>query len=342
VDNKRESIELAADAEQVKLSQKRVMSTMIFLGLSLAILVMALVVAYRRTNNHAKTAFRQISSIELVIPGKPQMLAISGDGKYIAYITDNLEKPILGIRALADDTANEIVTPAGMTFIGISFSSDGKSIFYVARPKDELEAGLYQAPVGEGAVKEIMSGIDSPVSFSPNGQYFTFVREDRLKGETALIITKLDGTDERKLITRKQPETLSLSGPAWSPDGRMIVCAAGSGETPMSILGVNPDDGSAQPLSNQAWQDLGQLAWLSDGSALLFGGRQTAADSMGEQKHQLYLLTYPKGELRRVTNDRYDYKGVSITADSNAVVSLRSGLGQSGNKAVLIKSVGTK
>lgn len=39
---------------------------------------------------------------------------------------------------------------------------------------------------------------------------------------------------------------------------------------------------------------------------------------------QLYLLTYPKGEMRRVTNDMTSYEGIGISADSDLLVSRRS------------------
>ena len=44
-------------------------------------------------------------------------------------------------------------------------------------------------------------------------------------GESALVIANLDGSGERDLVVKKNPERLSpifFTGPSWSPDGKII------------------------------------------------------------------------------------------------------------------------
>ena len=41
-----------------------------------------------------------------------------------------------------------------------------------------------------------------------------------------LIVANVDGTGERVLVTRKQPDFYSISGPSWSPDGNAIATGA--------------------------------------------------------------------------------------------------------------------
>src|SRR5262249_33437107 len=133
---------------------------------------------------------------------------------------------------------------------------------------------------------------------------------------------RLDGSEERKLVTLKRPELLSLMGPSWSPDGRMIACAAGvteQGETSMHVLAVRVEDGSAQPIGSQTWTVIGQAAWLSASSGVVFSAWQRTWGVYGDQ---LWLLTYPKGEARRVTNDMTSYIGVSVTLDSASPATL--------------------
>lgn len=337
----KENIQPVITDDQVRLSRKRVVSTMAFLAICLAIVVGAMFVAYRRTNNHAKTAFQKISIASLMNSGKALLPVISGNGAFVAFVSEESEQQSLWIKKVGEPGATQMVSQAPVSYVGVTFSIDGKSIFYVARSNGEQESKLYRIPSVGGTPEELLTGVDSPISFSPNGQYFVFVRSHTGQGETSLIIKKLDGAEEMKLIARKHPEALSLLGPAWSPDGRVIACAAsasGSDGALMQALAVNPDDGSAQPMGTQKWVSIKQLTWLGDGSGLIVSAREQNTALM-DDVHQLYLTTFPKGELRRVTNDAFNYECVSVTVDSGVLASLKSEPGKSINEVVLINSV---
>ncbi len=97
----------------------------------------------------------------------------------------------------------------------------------------------------------------------------------------------------------------SLSGPSWSPDGRTIACGAfdlEDGEFSMRLLAIGVEDGSSTPIGSQKWSFIGQVAWLGNGSGVVFSAWQL---SWGVYGDQLWLLTYPKG--RSATRDeRYE------------------------------------
>ncbi|MGE0882793.1 MAG: TolB family protein [Blastocatellales bacterium] len=337
----KDNVQPAISDEQVELSRKRVLSTMAFMAICLIIVIGAMYVAYRRTRNHAKTAFQKISIASLQAPGNTLHPVIYKDGSFVAFVNEENEQQSLWVKKVFEPIATQIVPPASVSYVGVTFSIDGKFVFYVAKSKGERENKLYRIPSAGGKPEELLTGVDSPISFSPNGQYFAFVRNHPVQSETSLIIKKLDGAEEMKLIARKQPEALSLLGPAWSPDGRIIACAvvtSDSEATMMRVLAVNPDDSSAQPIGDQKWADVKQLAWLDDGSGLIVSARQPNQD-VADDVHQLYLLAYPKGEIRRVTNDRFNYECVSVTADSGVLASLKSEPGKSIKEVVLINSV---
>jgi TolB protein len=217
-----------------------------------------------------------------------------------------------------------VVAAADVRFHGVTFSPDDNFLYYVTNPVGDRLCKLYQVPVLGGTPREVMEDVDSPVTFAPNGQFVAFVRNFPAQGETALIYAKLDGTEERKLLTRKRPEFLSLLGPSWSPDGSVIACAAGvnsGGEAIMQVLAVNTNDGTAKPISNQSWTSIGQVAWLGDGSGVFLSGWRRSSAVYGDQ---LWLLTFPKGEARRITNDMTSYEGVSLPTDASLLVSRRT------------------
>ncbi len=324
------NIVLTAVAEMppATLSRKRLLATFGLLAVSLAIVALAGTIAYRRSNNHGKTAFRQISPAKLTTSGKALQPAISRSGKYAAFIAEEIADSdglqSLWVRQIAADSSTQIVPPAEIIFAGVTFSPDDNFVYYVARPRGGVMSKLFQVPLLGGTPREVMSDVDSPVSFSPNGQYFAFVRNYPQQREASLIVAKLDGSEERKLLTRKRPETISLSGPAWSPDGRTIACAVSNllpNDSVAQVLAVNVENGAASPIGEQTWSNIGQVAWLGDGSGVIFSAWRRTSAVYGDQ---LYLLTYPKGETRRVTNDMTSYEGVGITSDSNLLVSRRS------------------
>src|SRR5262245_27088193 len=291
------------------------------LALSLAIVALAVVVAGRRDGAdgaRSGTAFQQITLSKQTTSGKALLPAISRDGKYVAYVTEDGDLQSLWVKQTAINNNAQAVPPAEVVFKGVTFSNDDNFIYYVARPKSGLSNKLYQVPLLGGAPREVATDVDSPVTLSPNGQYFAFVRYTPLQRETALIVAKLDGSEERKLTTRKGPEDLSLQGPSWSPDGRFIACGAvivEQGEIFMRVLAVRIEDGSSEPIGLQKWSYVGQLAWLGDGGGVVFSAWQM---SWGVYGDQLWLLTFPKGEALRRTNDMNSYDIVSASANSSA------------------------
>jgi Tol biopolymer transport system component len=139
-----------------------------------------------------------------------------------------------------------------------------------------------------------------------------------------LIIAKADGSGERVLATRKMPNgfTWDYSGPAWSPDGRVIAVGVETGDAPMvrnTVVVLNATDGREEHITPAHWNRVGRLAWISDGSGLLI----TAAEQL--DVYQLWYLRYPSGETRRITNNEsIDYKGLSLTADSQMAVTIQN------------------
>lgn len=64
-------------------------------------------------------------------------------------------------------------------------------------------------------------------------------------------------------------------------------------------------------------------AWLGDGSGILFNA--PSEDSNGVQMIlQLRLLTYPNGKARQITHDLNGFKGVSVSADGTALITVQT------------------
>ena len=280
LDERKQTLPPDVEVATEKLSRNRPVAVATLMAFSLAIIVLALVVASRRAGNNgglAGTAFRHATLTKLTALGKVLNPAISHDGKFVVYAAEDDGLQSLWVRQVGPNSGTQIVAPSEVAFGGMTFSVDDNLIYYVARQKDDILKRLYQVPLLGGAPREITADVDSPITFSPNGQYFAFVRAYPEREEVSLIVARNDGSEERNVLTRRRPEFLTIAGPSWSPDGRLIACAAGvisqGGITMQHVLAVRVEDGSSEPIGSQDWTAIGQVAWIGDGSGYSTGGQ---------------------------------------------------------------------
>lgn len=88
------------------------------------------------------------------------------------------------------------------------------------------------------------------------------------------------------------------------------------------IVLVNVATGKEQPFSEARFDEGGQLAWLEDGSALVFD----AIEQYGGRwnwNSQLWSIAYPTGTIRQITTDVASYASVAATAAGRALVAVR-------------------
>ena len=133
------------------------------------------------------------------------------------------------------------------------------------------------------------------------------------------MLAKVDGSEERKLASRMGYEAFSFGGPAWSPDGRSIVCGAAYTEDNgrfLTVVGVDVGDGSIRSLTTQRWKAIGRISWLQDGKGIVF----TAAEQRAGSTSQLWYMDYQSGHAYRISKDLQDYHGASLTSDARTLV----------------------
>ena len=251
---------------------------------------------------------------------------ISPDGKYVVYETIDNGKHALWLRHLATAATVRVVPESEHEFEtgydGTTFSPDNNFVYFLHTPKGESHGSLYSVPALGGIPRKVLSKVDSPVTFSPDGKQIAFVRWD-IK-QSYLIIAAADGSTERVLrSTDFGQEYFSFGGPSWSPDGGRIALIA----THVTAQGLFGDielidmSGNSRSLGRTPVNDGGRVAWTGDGAGILFTGHPS--DEV--VRWQIFFMSYSERSISRITNDMDSYGSYSfgVSRDGSALVTIQ-------------------
>jgi Tol biopolymer transport system component/DNA-binding winged helix-turn-helix (wHTH) protein len=243
--------------------------------------------------------------------------SVSPDGKYIVSIVEENGQQSLLVRLSSNGTEMQITPPGSLELGGLAFSPDSSFVYYNATTRQDRVSTLYQVPIIGGTARKIKERLNSPVSFAPDGFRFAFVREDRARGRSSLLIGSLNGESDRELIARETPEYLDY--PAWSPDGGRIVCAFNTATDGFytRLLEVSLAGGNERLIPTPSWRYIRKPIWLKDGSGLVV----TVTERFQFiNAWFLPLTTNDEHAPRRLTNGMRVSAGVSVTNDARELV----------------------
>jgi len=257
---------------------------------------------------------RQMKFERLTANGKTKLAAVSPDGKFVAYIISDEGQESLWLKNVAAGSEVQILPPAKDTRLhGITFSPDGNYIFYGAKGM------LFQLPVLGDTPKKVLPQFGGSVSILPDGKQITFIRYLSEGEETAhVVVANADGTNERILASSKRPN-IFLRSPVWSPDGKVIACAALTSSGTQEVVTVRVADGVVSSVPSPPWATVWEIVWRPDGKSLL-----VAAGDYKSILNQIWSLSYPGGEARRITDDAHNYRSISLSANGRSLVAVRA------------------
>lgn len=286
---------------------------------SVAIIFAALVVAFGyglykfASQKRPTTSPPAIKMERLTATGKVFAGLISPDGKHVVYGVEEAGKQSIWLKQIATASNVQIVPPSEAIYSNFSFTRDGNYIYFTKREKNGPDS-LYQMTAFGGMARKIVENVSSRAAQSADGKRIAFIRGGSFAKENSLVVANSDGSGEQVLATRKSPEKFSLGGIAWTPDGKSITGVAGPHDE--KLIEVPLDGGAEKLVRTPQWFTLMNIEWLPDGSGLIVIAREQTRASPS----QIWYLSYPSGEARRLTLDFTSYANLSLTADASTLV----------------------
>ena len=291
--------------------------------LALIILVGTVVLGMTLQRRFKPTApFQNVQLKRLTHTGRVDYAALSPDGKYIAYVSNDPTGRSLWVRQIATGSGVQLRPPSSVVYLGVNFSPDGNYLYYNIEEKRYAGAKLYQIATLGGEPREIMRGVSNGITFSPDGKQMGFIQFPYGERRTSLAIANSDGSSVRQIATRNLPDYFTLDCPSWSPDGKLIASGIGTlMKAPYArMVGINIADGTERLISLGSWTHINEVAWIKDGRGVIAIANPLTSKT---RFPQIWYMPFPSGEARRITNDLNEYDHVSMTADGSALAAVQ-------------------
>jgi len=299
------------------------------LGLGLGLLLAVLIVAgllYRGGFFHsglAATAFQNSTISGLSSSGDVTLARISPDGHYLAYVSNQRGQYSLWVRQIATPSAVQIVPAGSKVIADVTFTVDGSFLDYLwFTPGASANGKLDQVPVLGGTPRHILDAVDTGVSFSPDGEQMVYEVSDNSAGEIHVMEAGADGGGARQIASLKGSFDQNFGSVRWSPDGRRIAALIADPKDAngmvSALLEIDAVSGAQKPMPGRRWRMIYDFAWLPDGSGILL-----AAQDKSAVPSQIFIVSYPGGSVRRLTNDLSTYLSLGIAADGHSLTAVQ-------------------
>jgi serine/threonine protein kinase len=275
---------------------------------------------YSLTHRDKHLAFENYTITKVTDSGDAVLAAISPDGNYILSLVRNNGLSSLQLRNVPTNSTTQVQPPANVEYNGLRFSPDGNHFYFWRNDPGNNELKfLYRAPLLGGAAEKLAEDVDSNVTFSPDGSKLAFMRFDNPKaGEYQLIVKELHSGAETPLVSGPNKERLDW--PAWSPDGKVIVCNILQPQGALTGLEVvDAYSGQRKALVRSQNGIVWHPEWLPDGSGLLATYEEASSNYT---RNQVVRISYPGGALTPVTRDASNYVTISAARSVPALAAV--------------------
>jgi Tol biopolymer transport system component len=262
------------------------------------------------------------------------------DGDYIVYSKGKMNVQLYMVHRNGGGGTQLISTPANLKTIDPAVSPDGRFVYFSRRTGPwnynadfpQYQVGVYDRENSKMSTVTSHYGSGFTPVLSKDGQWLVY--GSRFEDKTGLVLRNLANGDEKWLaypVQRDDQESIAtmgvLPGMSFTPDSKAVVAAYGGkihripvdGGTPVEIpfsvdlkLELGPRLEFKYPVSDSAYGLATQIRDAvpsPDGKKLAF----TVLD-------RLYVMDYPKGVAKRVTNNNFTEAQPAWSRDGKSIV----------------------
>lgn len=283
--------------------------------LSVAALGLGLYQVFLRGRNTRPTdpsPIEQVHLQRLTDTGDVLFPTISPDGETLAFVRSGDNEQSVWVQQTATGSSTQTLPPSRKGYASLAFSPDGEYLFF----RESSDGGsIFQVPKLGGSPRKVAENVWSDLSLSTNGKQVAFVRHDTARNADLLIVSDVDTGSEKEISVRSSPDEFQ-SGPAFLPDGNKLAIATHTGqEDSLDLQLIDIASRQESELKTPKWRSISSIVWMPDGRNLIVSAREKS-----EASSQLWMLGYPDGNIRRLTNDLENYFWISRTANGEKIV----------------------
>ncbi|HRH41349.1 MAG TPA: winged helix-turn-helix domain-containing protein [Pyrinomonadaceae bacterium] len=268
--------------------------------------------------NSATIDFSRMQIEPLTSLGNVGGSKISPNGEYILFgaIEDRLYS--VWLKHLPTGKITVLLKPQKARIYSSTFTPDNNSILlWLAFEDDKTKNGIYKIDL-TGSEPQKISEKNTGLVFSPDGKRIAYrLQNINEKGESGIFTANPDFSDEKLLFGYNTAESV-VQDFKWSPDGRFITYVARTiknNQRRFFIAQIPAEGGAEQFIVPPRVETIWGLDWFPDGK-----GMAVMAIDPNTQLQQVWYLSYPAAEWRRITNDLTGYSNAQVTPDGKGIV----------------------
>jgi Tol biopolymer transport system component len=218
----------------------------------------------------------------------------------------------------------QVVPPSPASYKSLAFSPDGSYLYFIkAVDATNTNFDLFRAPVLGVTPQTVIRGIDSDITFSPDGRRIAYARANNPEaGKYSLITSNLNGGDEQ-VLNAVAPASDAPAFVAWSPrDGQLAYRLF---KPDKALGGIALFDIETKKINRFATFDdklTLDFKWLPDGRGLLALYSRKGPDYF--QRSQIGLVEEGTEQLQPITRDTNSYATLTLSADGKTLATVQT------------------